>query len=148
MSLERSDGLISAQVTRPTPNRVLMPQSHCRESTGDPVRVLAICAIRMWVRNIENKNVPDVKNLLNNEPTRINTVQIANDGEPSRTNNDKLEPIQIRTGWHELIRNVVRINMTQVECNSGQCKLIRLIFKNILLSFEVNPIKFIQLEFC
>ena len=30
---------------------------------------------------MENKNAPEVDNLLNNEPTRINTVQIANDGE-------------------------------------------------------------------
>ena len=65
-----------------------MPQSHCRESTGDPVRMLAICAIRMRVRIMENKNTPEVDNLLNNEPTRINTVQIANDGEPSRTKNN------------------------------------------------------------
>ena len=54
-----------------------------------------------------NKNVPGVDNLLNNEPTRINTVQIANDREPSGTKNNELEPIQIRTGWHELIRKVV-----------------------------------------
>ena len=47
---------------------------------------------------MENKNASDVDNLLNNEPTRINTVQIANDGEPSRTKNNELEPIQIRTG--------------------------------------------------
>ena len=45
---------------------------------------------------MENKNAPEVDNLLNNEPTRINTVQIANDGEPSK--NNELEPIQIRTG--------------------------------------------------
>ena len=55
----------------------LMPQSHCHESTGDSVRILAICAIWMWVRIMENKNAPEVNNLLNNEPTRINTVQIA-----------------------------------------------------------------------
>ena len=72
--------------------------SHCRESTGDPVRMLAICAILMGVRIMENKNTPEVDNLLKNEPTRINTVQIANDGEPSRTKNNELEPIQIRTG--------------------------------------------------
>ena len=65
-----------------------MPQSHCRESIGDPVRMLAICAIRMWVRIMENKNAPEVDNLLNNEPTRIITVQIANDGEPSKTKNN------------------------------------------------------------
>ena len=47
---------------------------------------------------MDNENAPEVNNLLNNEPTRINTVQIANDGEPSRTKNDELEPIQIRTG--------------------------------------------------
>ena len=47
---------------------------------------------------MENKNAPEVDNLLNNEPTRINTVQIANDGETSRTKNIELEPIQIRTG--------------------------------------------------
>ena len=47
---------------------------------------------------MENKNAPEVNNLLNNEPTRINTVQIANDGEPSKTKNNELEPIQIRTG--------------------------------------------------
>ena len=47
---------------------------------------------------MENKNVPEVNNLLNNEPTRINTVQIANDREPSRTKSNELEPIQIRTG--------------------------------------------------
>ena len=64
----------------------------------------------MWVRIMENKNAPGVDNLLNNEPTRINTVQIANDGEPSKTKNNELEPIQIRTGWHELIRKAVRIN--------------------------------------
>ena len=34
-----------------------------------------------------------VDNLFNNEPTRINTVQIKNDGEPSSTNNNELEPI-------------------------------------------------------
>ena len=59
---------------------------------------------------MENKNAPDVDNLLNNEPTRINTVQIAYDGETSGTKNNELEPIQIRTGSHELIRKVVRIN--------------------------------------
>ena len=37
---------------------------------------------------MENKKAPEVDNLLNNEPTRINTVQIANDGEPSRTKNN------------------------------------------------------------
>ena len=50
---------------------------------------------------MENLNAPEVDNLLNNEPTRINTVQIANDGESSRTKHAKyneLEPIQIRTG--------------------------------------------------
>ena len=87
-----------------------MPQSHCRESTGDPVRMLAICAIRMWVQVMDNKNAPEVDNLLTSEPTRINTVQIANDGEPSRAKNNELEPIQIITGWHELIQKVVRIN--------------------------------------
>ena len=35
-----------------------------------------------------NKNAPEVDNLLNIEPTRINTVQIANDGEPSRNKNN------------------------------------------------------------
>ena len=60
---------------------------------------------------MENKNAPGVDNLVNNEPARINTVQIANDGEPSRTKNNELESIQIRTGWHELIRKVVRIDM-------------------------------------
>ena len=45
-----------------------------------------------------NKNAPEVNNLLNNEPTRINTVQIANDGKPNRTKNNELETIQIRTG--------------------------------------------------
>ena len=30
------------------------------------------------MRIMENKNTPEVDNLLNNEPTRINTVQIAN----------------------------------------------------------------------
>ena len=62
---------------------------------------------------MENKNASEVDNLLNNEPARINTVQIANNGEPSRTNvgpKYELEQIQIRTGWHELIRKVVRIN--------------------------------------
>ena len=47
---------------------------------------------------MENKNAPEVDNLLNNEPARINMVQIANDREPSRTNNNELEAIQIRTG--------------------------------------------------
>ena len=47
---------------------------------------------------MENKNAPEVDNLLNNEPTRINTVQIANDGKPGRTENNELDPIQIRTG--------------------------------------------------
>ena len=47
---------------------------------------------------MENKNAPGVDNLLNNEPTRINTVQIANDRKPSRTKNNELEPIQIRAG--------------------------------------------------
>ena len=65
-----------------------MPQSHCCESTGDPVQMLAICAIRMRVQIMENKNAPEVDNLLNIEPTRINTVQIANDGEPSRSKNN------------------------------------------------------------
>ena len=37
------------------------------------------------MRIMENKNVPEGNNLLNNEPTRINTVLIATDGEPSRT---------------------------------------------------------------
>ena len=37
------------------------------------------------MRIMENKNAPEVGNLLNNEPVGINTVQIANDGEPSRT---------------------------------------------------------------
>ena len=50
------------------------------------------------MRITEKKNAPEVDNLLNNEPTRINTVQIANDGKPSRTKNKELEPIQIRTG--------------------------------------------------
>ena len=59
---------------------------------------------------MENKNASEVDNLLNNEPTRNNTVQNANDGEPSRTKNNKLEPIQIRTGSHELIRKVLRNN--------------------------------------
>ena len=45
---------------------------------------------------MENKNAPRVDNLVNNEPARINTVQIAN--EPSRTKNNELESIQIRTG--------------------------------------------------
>ena len=45
-----------------------MPQSRCRESTGDPVRMLAICAIQMRVRIMENKNAPEENNLLNNEP--------------------------------------------------------------------------------
>ena len=44
-----------------------------------------------------NKNAPEVNNLLNNEPTRFNTVQIANDREASRTKNNELESIQIRT---------------------------------------------------
>ena len=47
---------------------------------------------------MENKNAPEVDNLLNNEPTRINTVEIANEEEPSRTKNNELETIQIRTG--------------------------------------------------
>ena len=49
---------------------------------------------------MENKNAPGVDNLLNNEPTRIYAVQIANDGVglPSRTKNIELEPIQIRMG--------------------------------------------------
>ena len=64
----------------------------------------------MWVRIMENKNAPEVANLLNNEPNWINTVQIANDGEPSRTKNNELEAIQIKTGWHKLIQKVVRIN--------------------------------------
>ena len=59
---------------------------------------------------MENKNASEVDNLLNNEPTRNNTVQNANDGEPSRTKNNKLKPIQIRTGSHELIRKVLRNN--------------------------------------
>ena len=46
---------------------------------------------------MENKNAPEVDNLLINEPTKINTVQIANNGEPSRTKNNEPEPIQIRT---------------------------------------------------
>ena len=37
---------------------------------------------------MEKKNAAEVDNLLNNEPTRINTVQIANDGDPSRTKNN------------------------------------------------------------
>ena len=87
-----------------------MCQSHCHESTGDLVRMLPICAIRMWMRIMENKNAPGVDNLLNNETARINTVQIANDGEPSRTKDNELEPTQNRTGWHKLIRKVVQIN--------------------------------------
>ena len=59
---------------------------------------------------MENINTPEMDNLLNNEPTRINTVKIANDGEPSRTKNNELEPVKNRTGRHELIRKVVRIN--------------------------------------
>ena len=47
---------------------------------------------------MENKNAPEMDNLLNNEPTRINTAQIVNDGEPSGTKNNELKPIQIRTG--------------------------------------------------
>ena len=47
---------------------------------------------------MENKNAPEVDNLLNNAPTRIITIQIANDREPSRTKNNELESIQIRTG--------------------------------------------------
>ena len=70
---------------------LVMPQLHCRESTGDPVRMLPICAIRMWVRIMENGNALEVDNLLNNEPTIIN----------SRTKNNELEPIQIRTGWNQ-----------------------------------------------
>ena len=46
---------------------------------------------------MENKNAHEVDNLLNNEETRINTVQIANDGEPIRTKNNELEPMQIKT---------------------------------------------------
>ena len=42
---------------------------------------------------MENKNAPEVDNLLNNEPTRINTVQIANDVEPSRAKNNELERV-------------------------------------------------------
>ena len=89
-----------------------MPQSHCRESTGDSVKMLAICAIRMWLRIIEDKNVPEVNIFVEQRAniTSINAVQIANDGGPSRTKNSDLEPIQIGTGWHELKRNVVRIN--------------------------------------
>ena len=45
---------------------------------------------------MENKKAPEVDNLLNNES--INTVQIAKDGGPSKTKNNELEPIQIRTG--------------------------------------------------
>ena len=59
---------------------------------------------------MQNKNAPGVDDLLNNEPARINTVQIANDGEPSWAKNNELEPIQTRTGWHKLIRKVVWIN--------------------------------------
>ena len=71
---------------------------------------------------MENKNAPEVDNLLNNETTGINTVEIANDGEASRTTkNNELEPIQIRTCLHELIRT----NMTQVKCSLGKCELIR-----------------------
>ena len=47
---------------------------------------------------MDHKNAPEVKNILNNKPTRINTVQVVNDGEPSRTNNSELKPIQFRTG--------------------------------------------------
>ena len=47
---------------------------------------------------MENKNAPGVDNVLNNETTRINTVRISNDGEPSRTNNNEPEAIKIRTG--------------------------------------------------
>ena len=47
---------------------------------------------------MENKNAPEVDILLNNEPTRISTVQITKDGAPSTTKNNDLEPIQIRTG--------------------------------------------------
>ena len=47
---------------------------------------------------MEKLNASEVDNLSNNEPARINTVQIANDGESSRTKNNELEPIQIRTG--------------------------------------------------
>ena len=50
------------------------------------------------MRIMENEKAPGVGNLLNNEPTRINTVQIANDGEPSGAKNNELEPIQIKTG--------------------------------------------------
>ena len=80
--------MLRKRIVHGLPNAV-MPQSHCRESTGDPVRMVAICAIRMRVRIMENKNAPEVDNLLNNEPTRINTVQIVNDGEPSKTKNNK-----------------------------------------------------------
>ena len=76
----------------------VMPQSHCRESTGDSVRMPAICAIRMLVRIMGNKNAPEVDNLLYKESTRINTVQIVNDREPSRTKNNTLKPLQTRTG--------------------------------------------------
>ena len=47
---------------------------------------------------MENKNAPEVDNLLKKEQTTINTVKIANDGEPSRTKNNELEPIQSRMG--------------------------------------------------
>ena len=39
---------------------------------------------------MEDQNASEVDNLLNNEPTRINTVQIANEGEPSRGEWDTL----------------------------------------------------------
>ena len=86
------------EIVREIGNHNVMPQSHCHKSIGDSVRMLAIRAIRMRVRIMENKNAPEVDNLLNNEPTRIDTVQIANDGEPSTTENNELEPTQIRTG--------------------------------------------------
>ena len=76
----------------------LIPQSHCHESTGDSVRMLAICTIRMWERIMENQNAPGVDNLLKNRPTRINTVQITSNIEQRGTKNNELEPIQIRVG--------------------------------------------------
>ena len=74
-----------------------MPPSH---TVANPLAIQYKCRryVQYGVRIIENKNAPEVDNLLNNEPTRINTAQIANDGKPSRTKNNELEPIQIRTG--------------------------------------------------
>ena len=65
---------------------------------------------------MENENAPEVDNLLNNEPTRINTVQIVNDREPSRTKNNTLKPLQTRTGWHELIR--INLQTDTNQCDS------------------------------